>query len=149
MYIYLAHPIDFVTCEGEPIAAYADQARDALLTYGANTVYTPSMAFTARYPMNSAIQDINMYAISKADAMLMFLPTGVHTLGVPFELGYAYAMELPVVIVRGATAKDSAQAREESALLSWLDTPMYSFEDMQFAAMATLRLASKRYEQTR
>ena len=146
MYIYLAHPIDFVTCEGEPIAHYADQARDALLTYGANVIYTPSMAFNARYPMNPAIQDINMYAISKADAMLMFLPTGVHTLGVPFELGYAYAMELPVVIVRGKTADDSAQARQESALLSWLDIPMYGFDDMQFAAMATCRVAAQRMQ---
>ena len=147
MYIYLAHPIDFVTCEGEPIAHYAEEARDALLTYGANVVYSPAMAFTARYPMNPAIQDINMYAIGKSDAMLMFMPTGVHTLGVPFELGYAYSIGLPVVIVRGKTADDCAQARSESALLTWLDAPMFGFDDMQFAAMAVCKMASMKVTQ--
>lgn len=145
MYIYLAHPIDLAQeHDGITITDYAEQARDALLTYGAKAIYTPSMAFQARYPMSSAIQDINMYAISKCDAMLAFLPHGVHTIGVPFELGYAYAMELPVVVVRGDDSEECKERRMESALLTWLDAPMFSFDCLQFAAMTTLKLAHNR-----
>lgn len=148
MYIYLAHPIDLtLEADGRTIAERADEARDALLTYGATAIYTPSMAFQARYPMSEAIQDINMYAISKADAMMVFLPHGVHTLGVPFELGYAYAMELPFVVVRGETADECKERRAESAVLSWLNAPMFSFDCLQFAAMSTLKLAHSRRTQ--
>lgn len=148
MYIYLAHPID-LTGDNDSVSIYhyAEEARDALLTYGATVIYTPSLAFQARYPMNRAIQDINMYAISKCDAMMAFLPHGVHTIGVPFEIGYAYAMELPMVIVRGNSSEDCAERRAESALLSWLDTPMFGFDALQFAAMTTLKLAHSRMAQ--
>lgn len=140
MFIYLAHPIDFADHTAQ-FYKQMEQLRRALTVHGATAVYTPADAFHAKAPMHHVIQQINMYAMEKADCVVFAMPMGVHTLGVPFELGYTYAKQIPALIIRGDSTDESVKAREHSALLSMLDIPIYAFDQLETAAQKACFIA--------
>jgi nucleoside 2-deoxyribosyltransferase len=137
--IYLAHPIDFV--DDPTIIELADSIRDRLLDAGATAVFSPAQAFAARLPMHRNIQTINMHALSVCEAVVAFLPKNSATLGVPFELGYAHTMGIPIVIVRGINQYEADRAAEQSALLSYLQAPVYGYDAIDMAARRAVLLA--------
>jgi nucleoside 2-deoxyribosyltransferase len=130
--IYLAHPIDFA--DDTTIVELAESMRNTLLEAGATAVFSPAQAFAARLPMHANIQAINMQALSMCDGMVAFLPHGTTTLGVPFEVCYAHMQGIPTVIIRGSNQYDAQRAAKESALLAYLQIPVYGFDQLYSAA---------------
>ncbi len=147
MYIYLAHPIDFTGEQKASVTEAVNEARGALLSAGATAVYTPATAWTVNpLQMHSKIQEINMCALLRADAVLFIYPEGIPSIGVPFEMGVAYGSEIPSVMVRGRSTSQVKKMRATSAMLAFLDTPIYGYDDLPAAATRTVTLAIYRQQ---
>lgn len=139
MYIYLAHPIDFAN-GNNTIGAIADTAIRELHAYGATAIYRPGRAWKTNNTMHPRLQMTNMHALREADGVFAILPEGVTSLGVPFELGYAWAMGLPVVLIRGENQQQRDRAVAQSALLSFPFAHIFPADRID-AAARTLTLA--------
>lgn len=142
MYIYLAHPIDFTGEHAESIRQMVREAKVALLDAGATAVYTPASAWVVNPDdMHSKVQEVNMHALKLAEAVLFIYPEGVSSIGVPFEMGVAHAANIPSVVVRGRTTAQVRQMRKTSAMLAYIDSPIYGYDDLPAAATRTVTLA--------
>jgi len=142
MYIYLAHPIDFTGEHAESVRQVVAEAKQALLEAGATAIYTPANAWlVAPDDMHSKIQEVNMCALMRAEAVLFIYPEGVPSIGVPFEMGVAYGANIPSVLIRGRTTAQARQMRKTSAMLAFIDSPIYGYDDLSAAAVRVVTLA--------
>ena len=92
--IYWAEPIDFAgngPAHDPKTYEVAGMVEEALRKRGWS-IYRPAAAWSvADGNPTYDVQRINMQVLDMADAVVAVLPHGVHTVGVPFELGYAEA----------------------------------------------------------
>lgn len=143
MIVYLAHPIDFAGEHRQRMLDFADHVRSLLADSGC-TVYSPALAWKAQLPMSPLIQKINLEALINSDAALFIMPEKVPSLGVPFELGVAYAHTIPSVIIRGS--ETTTDQRAGSALLAYLErVAIYGIDDVLSACLHTANLAKYRW----
>jgi dUTP pyrophosphatase len=94
--IYLAHPID--KTGGNPMVV-AMSMQDELLQKDGIAVFTPADAWQVRPPHDARVQRINERALHECDVVLVYLPAGVWTRGVPVEITIANERGIPVVLV--------------------------------------------------
>ena len=147
MFIYLAHPIDFAGDQEQIIGVAVEETVEALKDAGATAIYRPASAWTVAGDMHAKIQEINIAALTRADAMMVIYPQSVPTIGVPFEMGIAHTCEIPMVMVRGRTTAEARQMRSRSAILTYLGAPMYGYDDLSSAACRVVTLAMYRRQQ--
>lgn len=113
MMVYYAHPIDQASTDG-PANTVVRATDEVLATALDVAVYSPSNAWSASglTPPNHRLQDVNMMALHGADVMVVALPAGVPTLGVPIEMHIALErLRLPVIVHTDLT---------HSWVLAWL-----------------------------
>lgn len=99
--IYVAWPIDAPRDDAAAakLDGLVDYAEGRIAELGA-TAYLPGNAFTTspQAVPNTSIYDINSVALSKADAVLAFLPSGQVSFGVPTEVAWAVRAGKPTVL---------------------------------------------------
>jgi nucleoside 2-deoxyribosyltransferase len=147
MFIYVAHPIDFAGEDLPDICTMVDHLTQSLHQAGATAVYRPAAAWSASRPMNKSIQEVNMCALLRADALISILPEQVATIGVPFEMGIAYGANIPTVLIRGTTTEYARKLVRRSAMLAFLDLPIYGYDDVEAAAYRVVTMAIYRRQQ--
>ena len=97
MNIYLARPIDQAH-QAHPWVLEAHQ----LLQYYGFTWFDPGAAFVAQGELTTWIDQVNLQALTEADAVLALLPAGTPRIGVPVEVARAVEYDVPVVVVHDA-----------------------------------------------
>lgn len=147
MFIYIAHPIDFANEELPNILSMVDELVGYLHEAGATAVYRPASAWSVGAPMNASIQEVNMCALLRCDALIAILPEQVASIGVPFEMGIAYGANIPTVLMRGVTTSHARKSARRSAMLAFLGAPMYGYDDLTAAAYRTVTMAIYRRQQ--
>lgn len=97
MFIYLAIAIDRNTSKADALPGILSFLRTEK---DGTVVYLPSKAFSVSGHGNSEKQlvSVNKYALSKADALLVYYVPGVESWGVPIEMAYAKDHDIPIYL---------------------------------------------------
>lgn len=130
--VYLAHPIDHADpVNRERMQHTINRLQMSLASLGAGGVFTASGAWFCSQPFDHRVQDINEKILSECDGMLVYLPVGVPSIGVPMEIALVRHRK-PCVIVRGS---GDYQVEWDSLVLSSVaqDIPMYTEDDLEVA----------------
>jgi len=134
--IYFAHPIDHSNSVHN---AVADRIRHALTEQTDVAIFEPSRAWIVTKPYSPAIQAVNEQALHAADTVIAYMPSDVHTRGVPLEIGIALGRGIPIVlIVDHEFGKHSAV---EANLMDRTDVDAFSVDFCKVAAWRAASLA--------
>lgn len=96
--IYHAQPIDMANTI---VTAEALKTAVVLRDHGYN-LYRPATAWVCGGDPNPTIQQINLDALRRCDAVVAHLPAGVVTYGVPMEIAEASRIGIPTVVINDA-----------------------------------------------
>lgn len=103
MLIYLATPIDFAHRDKNPLLFQQREGVVRLLQACGHVVYSPSSAFAVAGTPDPSLQDLNWAALERSDAVLAMLPANCVSIGVPMELGFAKALNIPAAVLTDHT----------------------------------------------
>ena len=95
MLAYLAQPIDRGTTSN---AATARSIRSSLIGEGF-TVFQPYEGWGSALPVDSRVQPLNLEVLGRADVIVAVYMAGSSSFGVPYEVAWAQAQNIPAVIV--------------------------------------------------
>lgn len=119
---YVAQPIDQaydITAWAGDVGRICDELRGA----GYHT-YQPARAWATPKPPGPAeldprLEEVNGWALRRADVLVAYLPPRVPTIGVPMEINQALHYRIPVVVV---TEAESYSLQREGVIVvnSWL-----------------------------
>lgn len=100
MFVYFAYPIDNASLTVSMINLI-NKTRIELIEAGIDVVYDPGDAFRVRRGSTPTgqIAEVNNQAISAADGVVAWLPSGVPSVGVPMEIARAVLMGKPVAVI--------------------------------------------------
>lgn len=140
MFVYLANPID----QADSLLGI-DNITHTLSTCGISW-YHPATAFHLNNmcgPLDlRAIDRINQEALSRADALLVWLPRGVPTLGVPVEIETALQANTPTVILTNIDRSVQLTSWESrgASVIRWDHTISQQWENNPKQLLALLRV---------
>lgn len=99
--IYLAHPIDFANDENRRrIDTTVNAICDRFAARGASAVFRPAQAWKASPPFDPRVQMMNQQMMVECDAVVIYHPVGVPSIGVPVEMSLALGKK-PMIVIRG------------------------------------------------
>lgn len=130
MIIYLAHPIDSINKNlSSRIAQQISYLRHHMKNSD-HVLYHPAEAFIAgkKSEVTHHIESINRHAQSLADGLIVVLPKGAKTWGVPAEIERARVWRQPVAIISDEDPTWSMPHEETHPLVKWfrMDTGNYA-----------------------
>lgn len=99
MLCYLAQPIDRGTTSN---AATARSVRSSLISEGF-TVFQPYEGWGSALPVDSRVQPANLEILGRADVIVAVYMAGSSSFGVPYEVAWAQARNIPAIIVTDDT----------------------------------------------
>lgn len=95
MLCYLAQPIDRGSSSNKTAAR---SVRSSLISEGFS-VFQPAEGWGATLPVDSRVQPLNLEVLARADCMVAVFLEGSQSFGVPYEVAWAQARSIPVVVV--------------------------------------------------